>query len=81
MAIVYTDNAGTEANSQAFASRIEATASAAGLVPSSIVDQRDFANLPPTSYDAPLFFYRSSLSHDGTVSYWFGRLLAHAQLK
>jgi hypothetical protein len=77
MAIVYTDSAGTKANSQAFASRMETSS----LDKRSVVDARDFANLDEASYDAPIFFYRSSLSHDGTVSYWFGRLLAHARLQ
>jgi hypothetical protein len=73
LAIVYTDSGGTLANSQ----RIATDARRWGET----LDDRTYATLPDSAFDARLFFKRSALSHDGTAQYYFGRLLAHAGLR
>ncbi len=80
LAVVYTDGAGTEANSQRMADDARGWLSAAGLDASLLVDDRSYGTLPSSAFDAPLLFKRSALSHDGTAQYYFGKLLAHARL-
>jgi hypothetical protein len=80
LAVVYTAGGGTLANSQALATRAADWLRDAGLSATLLLDERYSRDLPVTSMDAPLYFYKSSLSHDGTALYWYGRLLVHAQL-
>ena len=72
MAVVYTDFAGTRANSVQMANDLH------GLSP---LDDRTDSTLTDAQLDAPLLFKRSALSHDGTALYYFGRLLAHGGLR
>ena len=72
LAVVYTDYAGTRADSVKMASDLH------DLKP---LDDRTFSTLADAQFDAPLLFKRSALSHDGTALYYFGRLLAHAGLR
>ncbi|MGZ6143852.1 MAG: hypothetical protein ACXWLM_10975 [Myxococcales bacterium] len=72
LAVVYTDNAGTLANSQHMANDLRAF---------SPFDDRTYSTLTDAQFEAPLLFKRSALSHDGTAQYYFGKLLAHAGLR
>lgn len=80
LANVYTAGGGTLANAQAMATRTRSWAQAAHLPPSAFLDDRTTATLSDAAFDAPLFFKRSGLSHDGVVSYYLPKLLAHAGL-
>lgn len=80
LAIVYTDHAGTLANTQQIADHASRWVHAAGLDARLLVDDRTQGTLPDPAFDAPLFFKRSGLSHDGTAQVYFGKLLAHAGL-
>jgi hypothetical protein len=81
LAVVYTDSAGTAANSRKLATDAHAFVKAAGLDPKLVLDDRTWSTLTDAAFDAPLLFKRSALSHDGTAQYYFGRLLAHAGLR
>jgi hypothetical protein len=80
LAVVYTDTAGTAANSQKMADDARGWLADAGLDQGLLVDDRTFDTLPASAFDAPLLFKRSALSHDGTAQVYFGKLLAHAGL-
>jgi len=81
LAVVYTSGGGTLSNSQAFATRAAGWLRAAGLPSSLLFDERYSRNYPPSTMDAPLYFYKSSLSHSGCALYWFWRLLGHQGLE
>lgn len=80
LANVYTGSGGTLANAQAMAVRAKAWAQAARLPASALLDDRTTATLADGNFNAPLFFKRSGLSHDGVVAYYLPKLLAHAGL-
>ena len=71
-AVVYTDSAGTLANSQRMAN---------DLRPLHMLDDRSWSTLTDADFETPLLFKRSALSHDRTAQYYFVRLLAHAGLR
>ena len=80
LAVVYTDNAGTLANSQKMANDAKSWVHAAGVSVKTVVDDRTTSTLPDSAFDAPILFKRSALPYDGTAQYYFGKLLAHAGL-
>jgi hypothetical protein len=74
---VYTQGAGTYANSQAMADR------AAGWVasdPSVLVDDRTTSTWPDATYQHGLLFKFSMLTHDGVPRYYFGKMVASSSL-
>ncbi len=72
LAVVYTDYAGTRANSVEMAEDLREPGA---------LDDRTYSTLSDAQFDARLFFKRSALTHDGTAQYYFGRLVAHAGLR
>lgn len=70
---VYTDNAGTLANSQAFAKDIAALLPAGAT---SLTDDKTTATWSAAAYHKGLLFKHSALSHDGVTEYYFGQLVA-----
>jgi hypothetical protein len=81
LAVVYTDGGGTLANAQKLATDLKGSIGAAGLDAKLVLDDRTYATQPQSAFSAPLVFKRSSLAHDQTAMYYFGKLVQAAAVE